>query len=194
MTSYLIRWDQRDVNFWNIVCLPELMNPPISWCKLEVWLTGPDCVSVCTDHTLSAPPLVIMSLNLRTLPNTKTHQNEVGAPVCLCCLCWDVMSLYQYFSRIATERCYSAATQECSCRKHMIGAPNPVTSADTGLTSHISQYSPFNAEHTQGSYWYNLWRIWNVAARDQTRPCASQADTELCRHVDAPVESGLQIM
>ncbi len=26
----------------------------------------------------AAPPLVVMSLNLRTLPNPKTHQNEVS--------------------------------------------------------------------------------------------------------------------
>ena len=51
----------------------------MSWCKLEVFVSSPDNISVCTDQKLTPPPLVVMSLNLRTVPNTKTHQNEVGA-------------------------------------------------------------------------------------------------------------------
>ena len=43
----------------------------------QVFLGGPDCVTVCTEQNLSPPPLVTMTLSLRTLPNTKTHQNEV---------------------------------------------------------------------------------------------------------------------
>ncbi|XP_076453850.1 DNA polymerase alpha catalytic subunit-like [Babylonia areolata] len=52
------------------------VNPSISWCKVEALVTKPDHVTV---HTLPLPPppLVVMTLNLRTLPNPKTHQNEV---------------------------------------------------------------------------------------------------------------------
>ena len=36
----------------------------------------PDHVTIHTAPLLP-PPLVVMTLNLRTLPNPKTHQNEV---------------------------------------------------------------------------------------------------------------------
>lgn len=40
-------------------------------------MTRPDYISVVNDASLSPPPLVVMALNMRTLPNQKTHQNEV---------------------------------------------------------------------------------------------------------------------
>ena len=58
---------------------------------------------------------------------------------------------------------YSAATLERSCRRHLTGAPHPVTTADTGPPSHVSQYSPFNAERKQGSYWYHLFMTFGIS-------------------------------
>ncbi|XP_069103569.1 DNA polymerase alpha catalytic subunit-like isoform X1 [Argopecten irradians] len=70
---------------WLDIKCPQISNPPISWCKLEVTLTRPDYVSVMADSSLnlSPPPLVVMTMNLRTLPNPKTHQNEVIGFSCL---------------------------------------------------------------------------------------------------------------
>ncbi|KAK7499236.1 hypothetical protein BaRGS_00009496, partial [Batillaria attramentaria] len=51
-------------------------NPSVSWCKVEAVVQRPDHVTVHTGQVAS-PPLVVMTLNLRTLPNPKTHQNEV---------------------------------------------------------------------------------------------------------------------
>ena len=47
-------------------------------------MSSPDHISVCGDQNLTPPPLVVLSLNLRTLPNTKTHQNEVSTEIFLC--------------------------------------------------------------------------------------------------------------
>ncbi|KAL8595946.1 hypothetical protein ACOMHN_018258 [Nucella lapillus] len=52
------------------------VNPPISWCKVDAMVMKLDHVTVYPSH-LPPPPLVVMTLNLRTLPNPKTHQNEV---------------------------------------------------------------------------------------------------------------------
>lgn len=54
----------------------ELLNQTASWCKVEVAALKPDLLDVVKD--LSPPPLVIMSLSMKTVQNTKTHQNEVS--------------------------------------------------------------------------------------------------------------------
>ncbi len=54
----------------------ELPNPAVSWCKVEAFINKPEYVCV-TPNPAAVPPLVIMTFNLRTLPNPKTHQNEV---------------------------------------------------------------------------------------------------------------------
>ncbi|XP_077199119.1 DNA polymerase alpha catalytic subunit isoform X2 [Paroedura picta] len=56
---------------------PQLLNQTVSWCKVEVAALKPDLVDVVKD--LSPPPLVIMSLSMKTVQNTKTHQNEIMA-------------------------------------------------------------------------------------------------------------------
>ncbi|XP_029822681.2 DNA polymerase alpha catalytic subunit [Ixodes scapularis] len=63
-------------------CWLELQNPtapnvPVSWCKLEVVLSKPGDIVVAKSE--SAPPLVVMSLSIRTVPNDATNQNEVVA-------------------------------------------------------------------------------------------------------------------
>ncbi|KAK3603739.1 hypothetical protein CHS0354_023353 [Potamilus streckersoni] len=68
---------------WLDIRCPQVSNPSLSWCKLEVNVTSPDNVTVVTDPTLAMPTLVVMTMNLRTLPNPKTHQNEVIGVACL---------------------------------------------------------------------------------------------------------------
>ncbi|XP_019380056.1 PREDICTED: DNA polymerase alpha catalytic subunit isoform X1 [Gavialis gangeticus] len=63
-------------------CWLEIKNPQpssqsVSWCKMEAVALKPDLVNVVKD--LPPPPLVVMSLSIRTIPNPKTHQNEVMA-------------------------------------------------------------------------------------------------------------------
>ncbi|KAL4220500.1 DNA polymerase alpha catalytic subunit [Mactra antiquata] len=68
---------------WLDIKCPQITNPPVSWCKLEVFLQNADSITVCSDKSLNPPPLTVMTLNMRTLPNTKTHQNEIVAISCL---------------------------------------------------------------------------------------------------------------
>ncbi|KAL5004890.1 hypothetical protein ScPMuIL_018346 [Solemya velum] len=68
---------------WLDIKCPQISSPPLSWCKLEIFLTKPDLLSVCNDASLGTPPLVTMTLTLQTLPNPKTHQNEIIGAACL---------------------------------------------------------------------------------------------------------------
>lgn len=47
----------------------------MSWCKVEAVALKSDLISVVKD--LPPPPLIVMSINLKTVPNPKTHHNEV---------------------------------------------------------------------------------------------------------------------
>ncbi|XP_035693536.1 DNA polymerase alpha catalytic subunit-like [Branchiostoma floridae] len=67
---------------WLDIKLPQKPNQPISWCKVEAFVTKAAHVSV-TAETLTPPPMVVMSLSLQTLLNPKTHQNEVVAVAAL---------------------------------------------------------------------------------------------------------------
>ncbi|XP_056004368.1 DNA polymerase alpha catalytic subunit-like [Ostrea edulis] len=68
---------------WLDLKFPHLVNPPVSWCKIEVSISKTEHLLVTNDQHLTPPPLVVMTLNLRTLPNHKTHQNEIVAATCL---------------------------------------------------------------------------------------------------------------
>lgn len=57
---------------------PQVPNPPFSWSKVEATIKNLVDLTVVKE-SLPIPPLVVMTLNLRTLPNPKTHQNEVIA-------------------------------------------------------------------------------------------------------------------
>lgn len=46
-------------------------------CCLQAIVSSPKNIQVHIG-SLASPPLVIMTLNLRTLPNSKSHQNEVS--------------------------------------------------------------------------------------------------------------------
>lgn len=54
----------------------EPSNQSVSWCKVEAVAMKPGLVNVVKDIS-PPPPLVVMSLSMKTTQNPKTHQNEV---------------------------------------------------------------------------------------------------------------------
>ncbi|XP_041439480.1 DNA polymerase alpha catalytic subunit-like isoform X1 [Xenopus laevis] len=62
---------------WLEIKSPQLSSQPMSWCKVEAVVTRPDQVSVVKD--LAPPPVVVLSLSMKTVQNAKTHQNEIVA-------------------------------------------------------------------------------------------------------------------
>ncbi|XP_047424576.1 DNA polymerase alpha catalytic subunit isoform X2 [Mugil cephalus] len=60
---------------WLDIKTPQLMNQPVSWCKVEALALRSDLVSVIKD--LPPPPVTIMSISLKTVQNPKTHHNEI---------------------------------------------------------------------------------------------------------------------
>ncbi|XP_012304282.1 DNA polymerase alpha catalytic subunit isoform X1 [Aotus nancymaae] len=62
---------------WLEVKSPQLLNQPISWCKVEAMALKPDLVNVIKD--VSPPPLVVMAFSMKTMQNAKIHQNEIIA-------------------------------------------------------------------------------------------------------------------
>ncbi|XP_071492723.1 DNA polymerase alpha catalytic subunit-like [Diadema antillarum] len=62
---------------WIDIKFPQLPSQPVSWCKVESFVTKPDFITVIKDMT--PPPLVVMTINLRTVVNPKTHRNEIVA-------------------------------------------------------------------------------------------------------------------
>ncbi|XP_040194138.1 DNA polymerase alpha catalytic subunit isoform X1 [Rana temporaria] len=62
---------------WLEIKSPQLNNQPISWCKVEAMVSKPDQVNVVKHQ--SPPPVVVMSLSMKTVQNPKTHQNEIVA-------------------------------------------------------------------------------------------------------------------
>ncbi|XP_066879086.1 DNA polymerase alpha catalytic subunit isoform X2 [Kogia breviceps] len=66
---------------WLEVKNPQLLNQPISWCKVEAVALKADLVNVIKD--VGPPPLVVMSLSMKTMQNAKTHENEIIAVAAL---------------------------------------------------------------------------------------------------------------
>nr|XP_048719303.1 DNA polymerase alpha catalytic subunit isoform X1 [Caretta caretta] len=66
---------------WLEIKNPQPLSHSVSWCKVEATALKPDLVNVVKD--LPPPPLVIMSLSMRTIQNVKTHQHEVMAVAAL---------------------------------------------------------------------------------------------------------------
>ncbi|XP_067434009.1 DNA polymerase alpha catalytic subunit [Thunnus thynnus] len=60
---------------WLDIKTPQLINQPVSWCKVEAMALRSDLVTVVKD--LSPPPITVMSISLKTVQNPKTHQNEI---------------------------------------------------------------------------------------------------------------------
>ncbi|KAJ8375624.1 hypothetical protein SKAU_G00062040 [Synaphobranchus kaupii] len=60
---------------WLDVSTPQLSSQQVSWCKVEAVALRSDLVAVVKD--LSPPPLVVMSISMKTVQNAKTHHNEI---------------------------------------------------------------------------------------------------------------------
>lgn len=62
-----------------VVCVVSLepSSQSVSWCKVEAVAMKPGLVNVVKDLP-PPPPLVVMSLSMKTIQNPKTHQNEVS--------------------------------------------------------------------------------------------------------------------
>ncbi|XP_013385601.1 DNA polymerase alpha catalytic subunit-like, partial [Lingula anatina] len=67
---------------WIDIKAPQIIKAPMSWCKVEAEAVSPDNITVVKEAS-PPPPLVSMTITMRTLPNPKTHQNEVIAVACL---------------------------------------------------------------------------------------------------------------
>ncbi|KAM9577340.1 DNA polymerase alpha catalytic subunit isoform 1-T1 [Trichechus inunguis] len=66
---------------WLEVKNPQLLNQPVSWCKVEAMALRPELVNVIKD--VGPPPLVVMSFSMKTMQNAKIHQNEIIAVAAL---------------------------------------------------------------------------------------------------------------
>ncbi|KAM3836858.1 DNA polymerase alpha catalytic subunit [Vipera latastei] len=66
---------------WLEIKNPQLLSQPVSWCKVELMALKPDLINAVKD--LPPPPLVIISLAMKTIQNTKTHHNEIMAATAL---------------------------------------------------------------------------------------------------------------
>ncbi|XP_035271225.1 DNA polymerase alpha catalytic subunit isoform X1 [Anguilla anguilla] len=60
---------------WLDISSPQLNSQPVSWCKVEAVAPRSDLVAVVKD--LPPPPLVVMSISMKTVQNAKTHHNEI---------------------------------------------------------------------------------------------------------------------
>ncbi|XP_010146688.1 PREDICTED: DNA polymerase alpha catalytic subunit-like, partial [Eurypyga helias] len=60
---------------WLEIKNPQPSNQSFSWCKVEAVAMKPGLVNVVKDLS-PPPPLVVMSLSMKTTQNPKTHQNE----------------------------------------------------------------------------------------------------------------------
>ncbi|XP_051464203.1 DNA polymerase alpha catalytic subunit isoform X2 [Apus apus] len=63
---------------WLEIKNPQPSNQSVSWCKVEAVAMKPALVNVVKELS-PPPPLVVMSLSMKTTQNPKTHQNEVVA-------------------------------------------------------------------------------------------------------------------
>jgi len=56
----------------------------MSWCKLDVLVSDYKTISVTKGDNLPAPPLITLTINVKSQCNAKTHQNEVCVCACVC--------------------------------------------------------------------------------------------------------------
>ena len=68
---------------WLDLTAPEAVKNPTSWCKFEASLSKPENVTIYAGKPLPPPPIVVATLNMRTVVNPKTHQSEIVMLGCL---------------------------------------------------------------------------------------------------------------
>jgi DNA polymerase alpha subunit A len=61
-----------------LISISDVPSAPCSWCQIEVVVEQPDQLTVVRE-TLPSPPLTVIALNMKTVPNPKTHENEIVA-------------------------------------------------------------------------------------------------------------------
>ncbi|KAK1806571.1 hypothetical protein P4O66_005077 [Electrophorus voltai] len=66
---------------WLDVKTPQLSNQPMSWCKVEAVALKSDLVTVVRD--LPPPPLVVMSISLKTVQNPKSARDLLFFRLCV---------------------------------------------------------------------------------------------------------------
>lgn len=67
---------------WLDVSTPEPAGNPMSWCKLEVNCAKAENICV-VQNKIPPPPLVVAAINIRTLTNSKSLNNEIVMVSCL---------------------------------------------------------------------------------------------------------------
>ncbi|XP_034238111.1 DNA polymerase alpha catalytic subunit [Thrips palmi] len=68
---------------WLDLHAPEPVKNSVSWCKIEASLSKPEHVTIYSGKPIPPPPIVVASLNMRTVVNPKTHQSEIVMLGCL---------------------------------------------------------------------------------------------------------------
>ncbi|XP_063858449.1 DNA polymerase alpha catalytic subunit-like [Scylla paramamosain] len=66
---------------WLDVTLPQLSSPALSWCRIEAVVLKPEHVIPVSG--LAVPPLVVMTVGMRTTLKPKTSENEICMISCL---------------------------------------------------------------------------------------------------------------
>ena len=67
---------------WITIRNPKMLSDSVSWCKIEVGVESPKCISKCQEISM-VPPVVAMCISLKTAVNPATHTHEVIAISCL---------------------------------------------------------------------------------------------------------------
>ena len=67
---------------WITIKNPKMLSDSVSWCKIEVGVESPKCISKCHE-TIPIPPVVAMCISIKTAVNPATHTHEVIAISCL---------------------------------------------------------------------------------------------------------------
>ncbi|KAK9497008.1 hypothetical protein O3M35_012802 [Rhynocoris fuscipes] len=69
---------------WIEISNPEPSLAPVSWCKVEVICSKPNCLTFLKDNSsMEIPPLVLVTVLPQMVYNPKTRQSEVVAVGCL---------------------------------------------------------------------------------------------------------------
>ncbi|MGH0185040.1 UNVERIFIED_CONTAM: hypothetical protein FKN15_024321 [Acipenser sinensis] len=152
---------------WLDVKTPQLASQPVSWCKVEAVALKSDLVSVVKD--IAAPPLVVLSISMKTVQNPKTHQNEIVSLAALlhnqfpldrappqppfqthfCVISKPNDCIYPFDFNEAVKRKASVVLikrRECVCVASMIRLPTLLSIL--GITDPNALYRSFNMQYS----------------------------------------------
>jgi DNA polymerase alpha subunit A len=71
---------------WVRIANPTTVSAPVSWCKVECKVDSPKSITRIVEEgtTRPAPPVVTMSIKLKTVVNPKTHESEIVSVSAVC--------------------------------------------------------------------------------------------------------------